>query len=652
MLYPEPMTRVEIVVPEQYALAATSMLTEVGTLHQVDASYLTSETGAGSIDDWRTKSVAFAALERRLVAIVKALHMDEGSPPTGPASMTDIEALQPAVERLERRVRSATEQLADEQQTVARLQNYVQQLEPIADFDINMSALRSPRYVLSILGVIPVEHIDRLQTSLARIPTVLLPLRQDSQRAVVLLSGIQQHEEILQRAARSAYLNPISLPDECEGTPCDVIDSLRSRVDQMRNQIAAHEGAIAALRNAHEEELQNLLWRARASKMLADALTRYGKLRYTYVIVGWVPTSGLDTVTSRLRQVSDNILIEASEARRGAVEEAVPVTLSNPGILRSFQEFVTNYGRPRYKEIDPTLIFTLTFPLLFGAMFGDVGHGAVLALLGVLLASRRIRKLRSLAGLGVVIAVCGLASAVFGFLYGVVFGTEDVLPVLWIRPMENIMQILTIAIVAGVALLSLGFITGILNAWIARQWGRLLFGHTGIAGFVLYLSLIGIAARALIRAFPVPYPVFAVTAALSAIAVMFSDLLTHMVEKRRPLISGGIATYVVQGFFELFETLISLLSNSLSYVRVGAFAVAHGGLTAVVFILAAMVSPGRGIAYWAVVVAGNLFVVGFEGMIVGIQSLRLEYYEFFSKFFSGGGARYVPLARLSRPTSE
>ena len=652
MLYPESMTRMEIVVPEQHVLAATSVLAEVGTLHQVDASYLTSETAAGSVDDWRTKSAAFAGLERRLVAIVKALRMEEGSPPPGPAAMKAVEALQPAVERLERRVKAATEQLAEEQQTMARLQYHVQQLEPIADFDINVSALRNPRYVLSILGIIPVEHIERLRTSLARIPSVLLPLRQDGERAVVLLSGTQQHAEILQRAARSAYLNPISLPEECEGAPCDVIDSLRARVDQMSRQIAAHEGAIAGLRQAHGEALQNLLWQARASKMLADALTRYGRLRYTYVIVGWVPTPSLDGVTRRLREVSGDILIEASAVSRSVAEESVPVVLGNPGILRSFQQFVTDYGRPRYEEIDPTVMFALTFPLLFGAMFGDVGHGAVLVLLGALLASRKIRRLSSSAGLGIVVAVCGLASVVFGFLYGAFFGIEDLLPALWIRPMDNIMEILIVAIGAGVVLLSLGFITGIVNAWVARDRGRLLFGHTGIAGFVLYLSLVGIAARALIPTFPVPIAVFAVTAGLSGIAVMFSELLTRLIEKRRSLISGGIATYLVQVFFELFETLISLLSNSLSYVRVGAFAVAHGGLTAVVFILAAMVSPGHGIAYWLVVAAGNLFVVGFEGMIVGIQTLRLEYYEFFSKFFTGGGARYAPLAGLPRPTSE
>ena len=100
--------------------------------------------------------------------------------------------------------------------------------------------------------------------------------------------------------------------------------------------------------------------------------------------------------------------------------------------------------------------------------------------------------------------------------------------------------------------------------------------------------------------------------------------------------------------FELFETVISLLSNTLSYVRMGAFAVAHGAISMVVFIMAESISPQHGLGYWFVLAVGNLFVIGFEGMIVGIQTMRLEYYEFFSKFFTGGGEPYVPFNLLSR----
>ena len=137
-------------------------------------------------------------------------------------------------------------------------------------------------------------------------------------------------------------------------------------------------------------------------------------------------------------------------------------------------------------------------------------------------------------------------------------------------------------------------------------------------------------------------------AIMSGLAVTFAEVLEHLVEGRRPLIEGSFGTYLMQALFELFETVIGLLSNTLSYVRMGAFAVAHGALSLVIFIMAEIISPAHGLGYWIVVALGNLFVVGFEGMIVGIQTLRLEYYEFFSKFFAGGGMRHHPLMLVPR----
>jgi V/A-type H+-transporting ATPase subunit I len=125
-------------------------------------------------------------------------------------------------------------------------------------------------------------------------------------------------------------------------------------------------------------------------------------------------------------------------------------------------------------------------------------------------------------------------------------------------------------------------------------------------------------------------------------------MLSNLVEGRRPLIEGGAGTYLIQAGFQVFEMVIGLLSNTLSYVRMGAFAVAHSALMMVVFIVAERLGPGRGALYWIVIAGGNVAVIGFEGLIAAIQTLRLEYYEFFSKFFSGSGVRHRPLTLVRR----
>lgn len=643
MFYSQAMAEVQLIIPERYALPVTCALADQGVFQQIDASYLSSQGTSGDEGLWRDRAAACTALERRTLALMQALDVKEGEPTTAECTtLIDIEGVRSRVERLEAEVQGILDERTAAQKRLEQLQGYVQELEPLVGLDVDIGAFRDPRYVFSMMGVMPTDNVERLQTSLARIPFVLLVLRRDSRQAIVWLLGTQHNADVLERAARSAYLNPLSLPDAYDGTPAEAIEAIQQDLEQTQQEITRRRAEIIELHEIEKEQLHELLWHVRASRLLADTIAHYGRLRYTYAILGWIPKVRLAGLRRQLEQISDDIVIEIDPLQRGTARSDVPVSLRNPGILRPFQQLVTIYGRPRYDEFDPTILIALTFPLLFGAMFGDVGHGLVLALLGALIASRKIRALRSLADLGMVLAISGVAAIVFGFLYGSVFGLEDVLPALWLHPLTNIMQILITTIVAGVILLSMAFVVGIANAWVARDWGRLFFDATGLAGALLYWSLIGLVAELLLGKRPVPVVILIALAGIAGIVVMFSEALQRLLAGQHPLVEGGIVSYLVQAVFVMAETLISLLSNSLSYVRVGAFAVAHGGLSAVVFILAETVGPARGLGYWIVVIGGSLFVIGFEGLIVAIQTLRLEYYEFFGKFFAGGGADYRP----------
>lgn len=407
---------------------------------------------------------------------------------------------------------------------------------------------------------------------------------------------------------------------------------------------------MARFVETHKKELLALSWQMHAGRTLAEAILRFGRLRHTYVMVGWVPTDDLADVTRRLRLASKEILIETIPTDRHGEQAHVPVALQHSKLLRPFQMLVTTYARPRYGELDPTWLIALTFPLLFGAMFGDVGHGLVLAGFGALISSRRLKFLNSLGSLGGLITICGLVAAVFGFLYGSIFGFEEILPALWLHPSKNPLQILAVAIGAGVVLLTVGYLIGILNAVRSHDWGHLIFGHNGIAGFVLYWSLLGVAGSDFAK-IPVAPVVFVVLAIAAGLAIMFSEVLINLVDGERPLLEGGIGTYAIQAPMELFEAVVSMLSNSLSYVRVGAFAIAHVVLTSVVFLLAGLVGSQGSVPYWIIVIIGTLVVVLYEGLIVGIQAMRLSYYEFFGKFFTGGGMRFEPL-RLSQAEED
>jgi V/A-type H+/Na+-transporting ATPase subunit I len=665
MLFPEEMTEMELIVAEKDLLAVTRTVAGWGVFQQVDASNMGSQVGVESTESWRDRAAAYALLERQLTVLIQTLSVEEGLPLPAQPDLLDIASIRSQVDRIEQEVRESTGQLSVNEKRISQLQNQLRELGPIADTDLDLSVLRQPRYIHSILGTMPVANIERMRTSLSRTPHVLDILNQDRENAVVWLTGTRANADVLERAAHSAFLTPLEISDEAQnGTPSEMIVSLNNSVKAATEQIGQHKIKIDQLRERYEKELLDLLWRARTSRMLADVMAHYGKLNYTYLIVGWVPSSKKERLEASLRQVSKTIIIDSRRSKRtGHANQHIPVAMRNPGFLSSFQSLTTTYARPRYEEIDPTILIAVTFPLLYGAMFGDVGHGLLLALVGWLLASKIVPQLRGMASLGWVIVACGLVATVFGFLYGSIFGFEDVLPnspffkrFVWLQPLHNPIEILGIAIGVGIVLLNAGIILNLYNAWRAKDWGRLLFDSNGLFGWILYLSflvLIGWGAGELFvkrSIFPGYAIVLAVVGLILGIllAVIFSEPLKHWIEGHRPLIEGSGVMFAVQSGAELLEKMISMFSNTLSYVRVGAFAVAHGGFCLAIFILAKLLNGGQdgGFVYWVVVVFGNIGLVFLEGFIVYIQTMRLHYYEFFSKFFTGGGAPYEPLAPL------
>lgn len=649
MFFPKEMMEIELIVPAKDLLAVTKVLSGHGVFHQADSSY----PSLGSGNTWQESAAGYAGLERRIQVIMQTLSIDEGQPQANKEfeTMGDLDVIRSAVEGMEDEVKQATDQRIAEKKRLEQLESTLHQLQPVADIDLDISSMRNSRYLFSMLGQIPAANVERLQTSLARVPNVFLTLRSDISKPVVWLAGTQANADVLERAARSAYLSPLTLPEEYQGTPAKIIAALQITIESTNRKIADLEQTLAQIGKTRIEQLRALLWDVHASRVMAEAIVRFGQLRYTYVVTGWVQSDDMESLTQRLKTASKEILIETLPTTRSGFNSNVPVAMQNSKFLKPFQMLVNTYSRPRYGELDPTWFIVFMFPFLFGAMFGDIGQGLVLALLGYLMASKKVKALSGLSGLGGVVALCGASATLFGFLYGSIFGFEEDVHIfgmklepLWISPIHHIMDVLMVAVGAGVVLLILAYLIGIFNYTVSKERGHLLFGHNGIAGFVLYLSLLGFGGASF-GVLPVSPTVFLALAIFAGIGVLFSEVFIHLVEGHRPLIDGGIGTYLIQAGVELFEVIISMLSNTLSYVRVGAFAVAHGGLSQAIFILARLAGGGEdgGFGYWITIILGNLFIIGFEGLIVGIQTMRLSYYEFFSKFFTGGGMRFEPL---------
>ncbi len=659
MLFPKQMSEVELIVPSKDLVAVTRTLSGYGVFHQVDSAYLGLESLGPNA--WQDKAGAYSALERRIQAIMQNVGLQEEYPAKAEIeSVVDMDAVRPEVDRIEEEVKEVSDQLSGERKRLELLESQLRQLEPIADVDVEVGMLKKSSFMHSILGVVPSANISRLRTSLLRVPHVFFILREDAQKPVVWILGPRSNSDVLERAAKSAYLNPLSLPDEFSGSPEQITAMLRKEIESAKQKISVFEADLARLGGSYKSELQKLLWDVHISRVMADAIVRFGQLRHTYVVVGWVPTADLEDLNSRLKEASREILIETMAISRSGHHAQVPVALTQNKWLKPIQMLVGTYGHPSYGELDPTLLMAFTFPLLYGAMFGDLGQGLVMLVLGVLMHNKIIMK--SMQSLGLLIAYCGFSAAVFGYLYGSIFGFEGHLieeylhfhfEPSWLSPMHDILSVLSIAIDAGIVILTLGFLLGMFNNIRSRDWAHLLFGHSGVAAFLFYICFLAVvfggffgstalAPKIALAIYSLPLP-FSTLMIVFGVLVMLSGFLRNMVEGHTLIEGkgvGGFAMFLVQSVMDLVETLISMLSNTLSFIRVGAFAVAHGGLSLAIFALAGE-EPDAG--FWITIVIGNLFIIGFEGLIVGIQTMRLHYYEILGKFFHGGGMQFEPL---------
>jgi len=646
-----------LIIPSKDLVAVTKVLSGRGVFHQLDSTYLGMENAGPSV--WQEKAGNYSTLERRVQGILQTLSLPEEYPARADAdSMVEFEVLRPAVDRIDEDVKVTGDQLVSEKKHLELLENQLRQLEPISHINYEVGALRNSSFMHSILGMIDADKIDRLETSLARVPYVSFEWKKDDRdkKPVIWLLGPRSASDNLDRAAKSAFLNPLSLPEELTGTPDQISAKLKSAIETSKQKISELESALSKLASKYKDELKKLLWEVHVSRVMADSIVRFGQLRHTYVVMGWVPTADLENLTTRLKQASPEVLIEAIPTSRSGHHSNVPVALMNNKWLKPIQDLVTTFGRPSYGELDPTLLVALTFPVLYGAMFGDLGQGLVMMLVGYL--SHKKIFMKGLSSLGLLLVYSGFFATIFGALYGSIFGFEGHLieeylhfhfEPLWISPLENILTILGLAIDAGIVILLFSYLLSLFNMVRARDWAHFWFGHTGIVAICFYIcfltvlnGLLGstpIAPKiaAAISRLPLPFniltPVF-------AFGVMFNGLFRNMAEGHRPLIEGSIGMFFVQSFMDLFEGAISMLSNTLSFVRVGAFAVAHGGLSLAIFSLA---GEEADLGFWITIIIGNIFIIGFEGLIVYIQTMRLHYYEILGKFFHGGGMRFEPL---------
>ncbi len=642
MFTPTLMQRVNIFIREEDIERAAIALARLGVL---DVSETQETQGAWAEEEeahWLGLANTYGKQHERLHHLINILELDQPHLPV-PEQLSpeeDAARIKETLHEAETVIDDWQSRHTEAQKNREQVELLIEEMRLLEPLPEAVENLQNLDYLYLTVGTVPRENLEKLQVALFRIPFVILPIHHYDERALIFAATDQTYAPILDRTLRSVFMEPLELPEDVSGSPQEIIANLEKRLAEIKQRQETLAQERRRLAQEWRTTLLTLWQQAYSNKKVVDLINQLRQHEDIYLITGWIPAQSLDNVLLALENVTEGRAdVEAVEPIIGGRRQ-VPTLLKNPPWLRPFETIVSTFGSPTYAEIDPTPVVALTFVLMYGMMFGDVGHGLLLALVGIWLYWRGGGVARSL---GAVLGVSGVSAAIFGFLYGSIFGREDILRPLWINPLHSIGNILIASVGAGILVLNIGFLLHLVTAWRAGRWGEFFFARNGLAGIWLYWAVVG-GILALWQGVSLPWFAWLLLIVTPALLLFLHVPLGRFLQRQSPLLEGAWNEYSIEAFFELFETFLSHISNSFSFVRLGAFGVTHAGLSLVIFLIAEMAG---GLWYWLVVIIGTIIVVGFEGLVVGIQTLRLEYYEFFGKFFQGTGRPFTPL-RLSR----
>ena len=501
-------------------------------------------------------------------------------------------------------------------------------LENFRHLNIDLGMLRARTRFLNIhVGLVPRENLRQLEGAVALAGHILhVYLESHDHVHVVIVGPTDAHESDLSPVLTAAGFQSIPIPEELDSEPAQLQREFANRLDAIAEERATLTETLERWSEPYHERLreaQRTLLLSEPLVHLDSALRSAGHLAH---LAGWVPARALDALRRRL----DAALAGRYDLRvrdpRPEERPLVPTVPVKSRLLAPFALLVNQYGIPAYGEVDPTPWFAVTFLLMFGMMFGDLGHGAVIALAAV---SAR-RKLPKFYLFGV---FAGISSMGFGLLFGSVFGYEEILPALWMSPLHDPVLMLEVALGWGIAFILIACLLGIYNRLVIGDRLGALFERHGLINLLFYLAFLGggygLATGA---GFGVLPAVLAVGSLLALAAFQWHHLKAPTGEK----------ALVVA--IETLDTVIVYLSNTLSFLRVAAFSLNHVALALAVFTLADMMGQ---FGHVVTILLGNVFILVLEGGIVMIQVMRLQYYEGFSRYFSGTGHQFLPL-RLRR----
>lgn len=653
MFSPLKMSKISVLVLGRHLHSVTNALGDSGLVHLVDA---TSDVSGQMLSGLSLENNVreLEQLDERLSILLDnmGVDLDYEVPEIGELSKEDIVALLDKVEDLYNKQSANIAELVQKKSTLVNSELSMSQY-PFRS--LRLDSLQNLSHLYVAVGTMSEESFLRARQFLSE--DAIFVSNKETPRKVLVISNRKKRFAIDDSLAKFGF-ERIEVPSQVHGSIDEARSHVHDEVEELRRELEnarlhglelgdIYGGPLLAAR----KQLRNLLFLGRGQKF-------FGKSRQIYRITGWVPTDKVDELQEVVSYATDNTgvveVVAAEDAAEGADVGEIPVQLGNGALSRSFRMLVTNFGTPNYHELDPSIFTGFTFVVMFGYMFGDIGQGAVLALIGLLmkLNQKLAEKMRDI---GMLVALCGASAVGFGFCYGSFFGyeiektfhiggLEFELP-LWLSPLNEMTmpQLLLTSVAMGIVFLSVALLINVINHFRNRRYFQGVFDKYGLLGILFYWSCLGVGLWTVLGH---PLAWWEITLILLPLAVLCIKEPLHNIIHYHKLTGkeGSLLDMALECAVETMETLTGYMSGTLSFIRVGAFAVSHAALCMAVFSIVKIVSGVSGGTIYSliVIVLGNILVICFEGIVAAIQCVRLEYYEMYSRYFQGGGLEYAP----------
>ena len=566
-------------------------------------------------------------LQKEFQELAKKLNVPDRNIEEDISLKHSLEEIKEDLEHRKERFTQIELELQEKEKRIVEIENQKKILQYWKSFHIRLEDLYNLRYMRFRYGKVSKENYEKVVNELEDIDAIVLKLGEEEETVWLLYFTTVNYSKQADSFFNIAKFERVWIDEELIGEPIETIKKLENEQEELTKQIKELESQKAEKKAEFEKDLP-MLEQEVELYLKINTVKRYmaHDTKGNFYVVGWLPLSNLEKMIPELEKDDIDYVVKAHDE----VASTPPTHLKNNRLFKPFEVLVEMYGLPNYTELDPTAFVAITAFLMFGFMFGDVGQGLVILLFGLFLKRKKV-------ALGPVFCFGGISSMIFGLLYGSVFGREDIIPKLLISPMDNIQTMLMAGIGVGAVLIIIAMALNVVNAIKNKDKAKIFFDSNGIAGIVFYVTvLVAIVGFAVNGQWPISAGIMAVLIVLPLVLIFFKEPLTKWIDKKKPVEKSSF----VEKFFEMFEMLLSFVSNTISFVRLAAFAINHVGLCMAIYILADMVGGSGNLI---VGIIGNGIVIVLEGLIVAIQVLRLEYYELFSRFYTGDGKEYKPI---------